>query len=248
MRYFAFLRYRGANYNGIQKQFQNHTIQDEIDCSLMKLFKKEIKTIIGSRTDTGVHAYKNCIHFDLGFDIDCENIKRGLNKILPEDISILEIRKTKDYAHSRFSAVKRRYRYVISKEKDPFNIGYCYNKFDLLDVDKMDFVLKMLLGETSFKTFSKENKFEKHNYKCIIYDIFCKKNNSKIYFEIEGNRFTHSLIRCLVFNIVNVGLGKFSVDDFLNRLKSTDKALKIGVFPPDGLILLDVQYKNEIFI
>ena len=248
MRYFAFISYNGFNYKGFQKQVNGFTVQSVVEYSLEKIFKSKIKIVISSRTDSGVHSYNNCFHFDIPFKINCDCIKESLNTILPWDISILEIKEVIENAHSRFSAIKRRYRYVITNKNDPFEIGYYYNRFESLDVDKMNHVAKYLLGETSFKSFSKINKNEKHDYKCIIYDSFCSKSNGKIFFEIEGNRFTHSLVRCLMFNILQIGIGKFTFDEFKNRLISTDMKLKKGIAPAIGLILVKVYYDDKIWL
>lgn len=247
MRYFVFICYNGANYNGFQKQSRYKTVQSMIETSLKKIFKSDINITIGSRTDSGVHSYCNCFHFDLPFIINCSNIKECLNKILPLDIAVLDIKKVVETAHSRFSATKRRYRYIITSKKNPFEIGYYYNKFESLDVDKMDIVSKYLIGETNFKTFSKINKAEKHDYSCIIYDAFCVKSNDKIIFEIEGNRFTHNLVRCIIFNLIKVGLGDLSISEFKNLLMYKNMKLKNGIAPPDGLILINVHYDCKLF-
>ena len=248
MRYFSFIEYNGRNYSGFQKQKNSNSIQEEIEKAFKKLLKLEIKIYIGSRTDSGVHAYKNCFHFDINFDIDKENIKKGLNKILPSDISILEIKKVKNNANARFSAKIRKYNYIILKKKSAFNIGYTYSKFDILNIDKMNEVTTSLLGDKSFKTFSKTNKNEIHDYKCIIYKASFIKKKDKIIFEIEGNRFTHNMIRCLVFNIIQVGINKMSIEEFLSNMDKKNKKYKNGILPACGLILVDIKYNRNIFI
>lgn len=250
MRYFAFVEYNGNNYNGFQKQkqIQKNSIQEEIEKAFKRLFKSEIQIYIGSRTDSGVHAYKNCFHFNITFKINEERVKRGLNKVLPKDISILEIKQVLANANSRFSAKTRRYNYIITKQKSVFNIGFDYEKFDLLNIRKMNEAANILIGEKSFKTFSKINKNEIHDYKCIIYESSFKKDNDKIIFDIKGNRFTHNMIRCLVYNIIQIGINKTTIDDFIIIMNKKNNTLRNGLCPACGLVLVDVEYDNEIFL
>ena len=248
MRYFVFISYNGLNYNGFQRQIKYKTIQGTIEGALKKIFKKPIKIVISSRTDSGVHSFFNCFHFDLDYNINCQRIKECLNKILPMDISILKIQEVKQNAHSRFCAKKRRYRYVITDEKNPFKIGYYCNKFELLNIEEMDTAAKSLIGTNKFRTFSKINKKEKHDYECLIYDSFCLKIENNIIFEIEGNRFTHSLVRCLVFNLIQIGLGNSTVTEFIDRLKCNNEKLKKGIAPANGLILTKIEYDNSILV
>ena len=248
MRYFSFIEYNGSNYGGFQKQKNKNSIQEEVEKALKKLLKLDIKIYLGSRTDSGVHAYRNCFHFNIDFIIDKESIKKGLNKILPADISILEIKQVKEDANARFSAKIRKYSYILLKTKSSFNIGYTYNKFDLLDIDKMNNVANSLQGDKSYKTFSKPNKNEIHDYKCIVYKASFIKKKDKIIFKIESNRFTHNMIRCLLFNILQVGINKMSIEDFLSNMDKKNKKYKYGILPACGLVLVDVKYDKNIFI
>ena len=253
MRYFFFIEYRGDNYNGIQKQDNSITIQEVIEKCLKKIFKIDIKITIGSRTDAGVHAYKNCFHLDLNFDINVENIKNALNKMLPNDINILSIYYVIDTAHSRFSAIYREYKYIISNKKSVFDIGCFINNFRDLDIEKMNKVAKYILNgdnnnEKSFKTFSKVNENEKHDYRCIIYKSEWLQYENKIEYIISANRFLHSLIRSLVNAMIYVGLNKISYDEFLKRLYSEDRNNNLGLAPANGLILVNVEYNKDIFI
>ena len=251
MRYFVFIEYNGNNYFGIQRQNKGITIQEVLEKNLKKLFKKEILTTISSRTDSGVHALKNCIHFDIHFNINCEIIKNSLNKMLPNDISILNIVPVIDSAHCRFSAIKREYKYIISNHKSVFKIGYHYNNFNDLNIEKLNEVAKYLTednNEKCFKTFCKENPTEKHDYKCIIYESFWSFINNEYIFTISANRFLHNLIRSLVMAMIYVGINKITFKDFKQRLLSEDRNNNLGLAPANGLILTNVEYNNNIFL
>ena len=251
MRYFVFLEYNGSNYIGIQRQNQGNTIQNVIEKNLKKLFKKDIVTTISSRTDSGVHALKNCIHFDLSFNINCEIIKNCLNKILPYDINILNIVPVIESAHCRFSAIKREYKYIITSKRSVFKIGYYYDKFKDLDIEKMNKVANYLTegnNEKCYKTFSKTNSTEKHDYKCIVYESFWGKINDDYVFKISANRFLHSLIRSLVNAMIYVGINKITFEDFKERLLSENRNNNLGLAPSNGLILTNIEYNNDIFL
>jgi len=240
-----FLEYNGSNYYGIQRQNKEITIQELLEKNLKKLFKKDILTTISSRTDSGVHALKNCIHFDLDFNINCENIKNSINKMLPNDINILKIIPVIDSAHCRFSALKREYKYIITSQRSVFKIGYYYDKFKDLDIEKMNKVAHYLIegnNEKCYKTFSKINSTEKHDYKCIIYESFWSIIDNDYVFTISANRFLHSLIRSLVMAMIYVGINKISFEDFKQRLLSENRNNNLGLAPANGLILTNIEY------
>ena len=251
MRYFIFIQYNGSNYYGIQRQKKGITIQEVLEKNLKKLFKINITITISSRTDSGVHALKNCIHIDLPFNINCEIIKNALNKMLPNDICILNITPVIDSAHCRFSAIKREYKYIITNHKNVFKIGYNYDNFNNLNIEKMNEVAHYLTegnNEKCFKTFCKENPTEKHDYKCIIYESFWSIINNEYIFTISANRFLHNLIRSVVNAMMYVGIGKISFDDFKQRLLSENRNNNLGLAPANGLILTDVKYDDNILI
>ena len=107
MRYFLFISYLGTRYHGWQYQKNAVGVQNVIQDKLSLIFRKPLNIIGSSRTDTGVHARMQCAHVDLEDDIDIGNIVYKLNSILPDDISILDIRRISDTAHSRFYAISR---------------------------------------------------------------------------------------------------------------------------------------------
>ena len=119
MRYFIEVAYRGTTFNGFQVQDNAQTVQSAIDHALSTLMREAIETTGSSRTDAGVHALQNFLHFDLEKPLHPQFIYK-VNAILPPDILLRHVYGVADDAHSRFAALSRSYEYTLYMQKDPF--------------------------------------------------------------------------------------------------------------------------------
>ena len=121
MRYFIFFGYDGTNYHGWQIQPNANSVQQELQRALSILLRKEIEVVGAGRTDTGVHARNMAAHFDFGkLPMAPDQLAYRLNRILPRDIAVYEVREVHPEMHARFSATSRTYHYYIHTRKDPF--------------------------------------------------------------------------------------------------------------------------------
>ena len=250
MRYFGFVAYRGIRYCGWQRQDNGITVQEVIEESFRKAFNKDIKIFGSSRTDAGVSAFRNCFHFNIDFNISPEKIKEIINRILPEDIALVEIRKVKDEASARFWAKKRTYKYFLCKEKNVMDIGVWFQQLDSLDIEKMNIVAKKMIGMRSFESFSRKMENEKHDYECEVFEAYWRKekNGEKAVFEISASRFLRGMVRSIVKNMIFVGCGVLTVGDFFVKLESKNRKENSGLMEAEGLVLLDVEYDNDTFV
>lgn len=239
-RYFIDISYKGTNYHGWQKQTNSNTIQQTIENTLKLLIKKEILIYGSGRTDAGVHAKQQIAHLDLDKNIDSESIKYKLNKLLPNDITINDIKKVDNKAHARFDAIDRTYEYLIIQQKDPFLFDRALLFIKELDLNKLNEASKILLIKDNFKSFCK-SKTSVNNYKCKITKALWTKENHIIKFTITSNRFLRGMVRAIVGTIIEVGLGNINIDQFENIIDIKDRREAKNI-SPKGLHLSRVNY------
>ena len=155
-RYFIYFSYDGTNYHGWQIQPNGNTIQAEMHHALSVLLRKQIEVIGAGRTDTGVHARLMVAHFDGDDNIDVVQLAYRLNRILPQDIAVHEVKPVSEDMHARFSAKSRTYRYYIHFKKNPFHRAYSYEIHYDLDFDAMNNAASYLLRQSDFTSFCKK--------------------------------------------------------------------------------------------
>ena len=246
MRYFLDIAYKGTNYHGWQVQQNAHSVQQELENALKKIFGKSIETTASGRTDAGVHAEQQIVHFDLNGELTDNHIFK-LNCVLPKDISIKDFFPVKKDAHARFDATARTYEYRISRVKNPFLIDHVYFFDRDLDLEKMNEAATVLLYHKDFESLSKVHT-EVKNFLCEIHFAHWKEKNNMIFFEIEANRFLRGMVRTIVGSLLPVGLGKYSVNEFEEILFSKDRKKAGPSAPPEGLFLTRIQYPDHIYL
>ncbi|MBQ8874777.1 MAG: tRNA pseudouridine(38-40) synthase TruA, partial [Bacteroides sp.] len=155
MRYFIYLAYDGTNYHGWQIQPNGASVQETLMKALSTFLRRDIEIVGAGRTDAGVHAKLMIAHFDFEEELDCKAVTDKLNRLLPPDISVFEVKKVKPDAHARFDATYRTYKYYVTTRKDPFNRHYAWRLFNTLDFVKMNEAAKILFEYIDFTSFSK---------------------------------------------------------------------------------------------
>jgi tRNA pseudouridine38-40 synthase len=243
MRYFIECSYRGTNYCGWQIQENANTVQAEIEKALTILLKNPTSITGSSRTDAGVHAMHQVAHFEIEHEIqNPENLVFRMNKILPFDISIKRIYLVKDDYHSRFEATSRKYEYRISKSKNPFQKGLCYEFNQELNIDLMNEACQKLFQHIDFECFSKI-KTEVNTFNCTIIEAHWQmENDEMLVFHIKANRFLRGMVRAIVGTLLEVGAGRLSVEDFEQIILSKNRKKAGRAVPAEGLFLMEVNY------
>ena len=240
-RYKIIIQYDGTNYFGWQMQSHKRTVQSEIESALAPLNENNRVKIIGAgRTDTGVHAFGQVAHFDLDTKLKTVQLIKALNARLPNDIRIIDIVETIDEFHARFSAKRRYYRYQCYLDD---NLLFKNQSWFVGEIDKsiLDVFANKIIGTHDFLSFSKLNKQLK-NTVCIIYESKWFKSENMLIFNVCGNRFLHHMVRYLVGTMIAGAQGKISLDYFENLLLNPQKNVKIFKAPPEGLILIGIDY------
>ncbi|MBI5008235.1 MAG: tRNA pseudouridine(38-40) synthase TruA [Bacteroidia bacterium] len=248
-RFFIFLSYRGTNFHGWQIQPNALTIQQTLDSALSLAFGEQIATTGAGRTDAGVHAMVFCAHFDSdkpGIDTDKKLLFR-LNRLLPADIAIKNIRKVVPDANARYSAVSRTYKYFISRKKDPFFESSSWFIYGHLDIEAMNIACKILLKYDDFTSFSKLHSDAKTNI-CRIYSAEWNETDERLIFTIKADRFLRNMVRAIVGTMVEIGSGKTDLEGFEGIILGKNRCLAGKSAPAKGLFLTDIEYPVELFI
>jgi tRNA pseudouridine38-40 synthase len=248
MRYFLEIAYQGTHYHGWQIQPNAITIQGIIQERLTQLLSTQVEITGSSRTDTGVHAQQQWAHLDVPFELNTNKLQYKLNVVLPPDIAMLGIYPVIPAAHSRFDAISRTYVYKITRRKNPFLSTTTYAFRKELDVDSMNKAAAILRLHKDFESFSKLGSATSHPYLCDILEANWRTNSEdQLIFQITANRFLRGMVRAIVGNLLEVGLGKLSIMDFKYILEQKDRSLSVSLVPACGLTLKKVSYPTTIF-
>lgn len=248
MRLALCLEYKGTKYYGwqIQKHHQEKTIQYHVDRAISKIANHPVKTACGGRTDTGVHAFMQVIHFDTDTRRTKLNWLRGINTFLPDDILLKDIFNVDEKFHARFSVIDRTYRYIIINK--PYQLtAFNENFFQInkkINISKIEKSFKYLKCKRDFSTFQSSGCVSPSPIKNIK-AISIKSKKDILIIDITANSFLYHMVRNIVGFLIDIGSGKIPLRD-ANRLIETCDRSKIGLsVPPHGLYLLKIRYPHR---
>ena len=248
MRYFIYLAYDGTNYHGWQIQPNGDSVQETLMKALSTFLRKEIEIVGAGRTDAGVHARLMIAHFDFEEELDCKAVADKLNRLLPPDISVFEVKKVKPEAHARFDATYRTYKYYVTTCKDPFNRHYAWRLFNTLDFAKMNEAAKILFEYIDFTSFSKLHTDVKTNNCKIMHAEWTQVNEYEWVFTIQADRFLRNMVRAVVGTLLDVGKRKVSIEAFQQIILAKNRCAAGQSAPAEGLYLVQIDYPENIFI
>ncbi len=245
-RYKAVISYDGSAFSGFQIQPNGRTIQAELEKALAKMHKHHTVKIVGSgRTDAGVHARGQVIHFDSPLQIPTEKWKKGLNALLSDDLVMMDIEKVSSDFHARFDASHKTYKYRVytQKTRDPFRHHFATHYPFSLDLDQVKLAANHLVGTYDFTSFCSA-KAEVLNKVRTVSEIKVENKGDEVIFTITGNGFLHNMVRIIVGTLLEVGSGKRKASDMLGILQGRDRQLAGKTAPPQGLYLWQVEYNG----
>lgn len=240
------LSYDGTNYSGFQIQPTRRTVQGEIEQALQTMHKGEHIRIYGSgRTDKGVHAKGQTIHFQPTLQLPVENWRRALNTLLPDDIHIHRTISVSSDFHARYGAVETEYRYYLqmNQGKDVFIRNYVYQTNRNLNIGQMQAACAYFQGTHDFTTFSSAKATIKGSKVRTLSTVRCEQNGDEIVFIFKGNGFLYHMVRLIVSALFDIGLGKRQPEDIPQLMVKKDRTLLGMTIPPQGLYLWNVTYE-----
>ncbi|MFC3908454.1 tRNA pseudouridine(38-40) synthase TruA [Legionella dresdenensis] len=243
------VEYDGSQYHGWQAQAGLHTIQQVIETALGRIADSEISVVCAGRTDTGVHATNQIIHFDSDKERTIRSWIHGANSYLPKDVCVRWGREMPDDFHARYSATARRYRYIIYNA--PIRPALLRSsvtwQYRQLDHRAMDSAGKYLLGEhdfTSFRSIECQSNTPMRN----IHNLQVSRCGDLVMLDITANAFLHHMVRNIAGVLIAVGSGKRSIEWVKEVLDAKDRRLGAETAPPYGLYLVGVTYPKHFAI
>lgn len=239
------ISYDGTNFSGYQVQPNKRTVQSELEACLAKLHKgKEVKIYASGRTDAGVHAKGQVIHFDTPLSIPEDRWPIALNSLLPDDIAVLSAEYATPTFHARFCASGKEYRYVLrlSPERDPLMRNYAYHYPYPLNLEAMEEGASFLLGTHDFTSFCSA-KTDVEDKIRTIKEIDFLKDHELLTLKFTGDGFLYNMVRILVGTLLEIGSGERKPKEIQKILEAKDRRLAGKTAPANGLYLWKVFYE-----
>ena len=238
------MSYDGTDYHGFQIQKEEITIEKVLKDAVLELTKEDVDIIGCGRTDAGVHSLNYTFNFKTNSKIPCDKFPIAFSTVLPDDISVLKCQEEDDNFHSRFSALKKTYKYVIytGKTKNPFYNRYSYHYKIPLCIENMQKAAELMVGEKDFCCFMAQGRPIKDTVR-IIYDLSVVQKGDFIEIEVTGNGFLYNMVRIIVGTLIAVGSGKMDYKEIENIINSKKRENAGMTVPPQGLFLKEVCYE-----
>ena len=243
------VQYDGSNYSGWQRQKNATTVQEILERALFKITNNSVKTFAAGRTDAGVHASGQVVHFDIDCVIPGNRYSDILNTFLPSTIRILESVEVQDNWHACYSAMYRHYRYVINNSKFPnlFINNWSWHRYQkALDEVLMLKASKRMEGEHDFFAFQKSGSSRKTSI-TKINNIDIKRVQDLILIDIKATGFLYGMVRLIVGQLVLVGEKKISPEIYTDRWKYKKKNDVKESAPAKGLCFVNAVYEENVF-
>lgn len=237
------LEYDGSDFCGWQSQRSGNSVQDSVEAALSEIACSPIRVVTAGRTDAGVHAAYQVLHFDTQAERPMSAWVRGANALLPDSIAMLWAAQTTDDFHARYCAIERCYLYLLLNH--PVRPGLHRRKIGWfhqpLDLESMQIAAQMLVGEHDFSAFRAAECQAKSPVRTLtklgvtqVGDIFA--------FELRANAFLHHMVRNIVGCLIYVGKGKYRPEWLAELLESGKRSNAAPTFSASGLYLAGVAY------
>jgi len=240
------MEYDGSGYSGWQSQTHRRSVQSALECALSKVADHAVTVICAGRTDAGVHALEQIVHFDTRAERSFDAWLRGGNSHLPDDVRITWVKHAAYDFHARYSAIARFYRYIIFNRPVKSALlhkqaSWCYHP---LDAEKMHQAAQYLIGHHDFSSFRAHGCQSKSPMRAMYFiDVY--RERDQVIIDISANAFLHHMVRNIAGVLMDIGTGKQSVDWMQTLLDIKDRTRGGMTAPPEGLYLGAVYYPEH---
>ena len=241
------IEYDGTGFLGWQLQPEGRTVQGVLEAAIQKILQAEIRATAAGRTDAGVHATGQVVHFRTDSDMVVDRLKKGLNGVLPTDVRVLEAVQATDDFHARFSAVGRRYVYRIIRRPSAVRRHFAWHVAYPLDVGAMRRACAPLVGTHDFTSFCQATSTADGTV-CEVRELDWIDEADELHLHIEANRFLHHMVRTIVGTAVAIGRGRWPESVMREMLEAKDRRAAGANAPAHGLCLEAVRYPSEFGI
>ncbi len=247
-RYKGIIEYCGTNYFGMQRQDGLKTIQGVIENALEKFTGGVVKEIdYCGRTDAGVHAFEQVIHFDVPTTRNDDQILKGINfflNIANEEVVLKKLEKVENNFHARFSCKGREYKYYIynSPTKSPIFVGRMHHVSQKLDVSKMQKAAKLLVGEHDFSSFRGKDCQALSPIKTVDFIKITQISQEILEIHVGAKSFLYRMVRNITGLLISIGTGKLGIEDIEYIFEKKDISVLPYTAPACGLYFFKAWY------
>ena len=243
------IEYDGTSYNGWQRQKNGIGVQQRLEEALAMVANEAVEVVCAGRTDTGVHASGQVVHFDTSADRSERGWLLGANTNLPPDISVSWVKRVSDDFHARFTATGRRYRYVILNrlQRSALHRHRAWWVHQQLDEKRMHEAAQALLGEHDFSAFRAAG-CQAHSATRDLTFISVARSGDWVTLDVAANAFLMHMVRNITGTLAAIGQGEQPVAWIREVLESRDRTLAGVTAPPHGLTLVAVEYPDAFGI
>ncbi|NVJ60304.1 MAG: tRNA pseudouridine(38-40) synthase TruA [Gammaproteobacteria bacterium] len=240
------IEYLGTCYSGWQRQNHSPSVQANVELALSKVADENISVFCAGRTDSGVHAIQQVIHFETEADRPDKAWVLGGNAHLPDDIAISWAQVMPNEFHARFSAVARRYQFVILNRRIRpaiYSGQVCWVK-EPLDETSMNLAAQSLLGERDFSSFQAASCQSPTPFRNVS-EVRVSRNNQFVIIDITANAFLHHMVRNIAGSLIAVGRGNYPVNWIQQLMEVRDRTKAAPTAHPDGLYFKQAIYPEK---
>lgn len=246
VRYKAIIAYDGTNFSGFQIQHHQRTVEEELNKTLTKINRSQpVQVFASGRTDAGVHALGQVIHFDLGDRRDLEKLRFALDSQSPSDIACLQVEEVASDFHARYHVTGKTYefRVDIAKARSPFKRHYASFFPYSIDLAPMKEALAYLIGTHDFTAFCATGSSVENKVRTLKKaDVILKEAEEELVFTFTGDGFLYNMVRIMVGTLLKVGNGRMPASQVKEMLESKQRSLGGPTAHPEGLYLKKVYY------
>jgi len=241
------IEYNGSKFSGYQLQSHGtRTVQGELEKALSIVADEPIRLTCAGRTDTGVHATGQVVHFDTNVQRELKAWMLGSNTNLPSDIAVHWVRQVRNDFSARFSAVSRSYRYILFNRRIrsavfQSNVAWSYEKFDEAAMNE---AAQFLLGEHDFSAFRSSRCQANHAIR-VMQEISVVRQDDYLILDIKANAFLHHMVRNIMGTLMVIGRGEQSAEWMREILRTQDRKRAGMTASAAGLYLVNVEYPEQ---
>ncbi len=237
------MAYDGTPYSGFQVQVGKPTVQAELEKAIERITRQATRVVAAGRTDSGVHAIGQVIHFRSDWTHHTADLERALNAVLPDTIAVAALERAEASFHARYSAKSRCYRYDIlnTATRSPIQHRFALHRSKRLDADAMHTALQSLVGTHDFRAFAAGEDRDAVTVRDVT-RVTCRRSGEMVRITVEANAFLRHMMRRIVGTALEIGEGRKRTEHMKDVLTSRDKAQAGPTIPAKGLFLVRVTY------
>jgi len=245
-KYVLCIEYDGSRYSGWQRQNHSICVQEKVESAVSLVADEPVAVVASGRTDAGVHALQQCVHFETTSHREDKAWVLGVNANLPSDISIRSVTRVSEDFHARYSTIDRTYRYLIlnCSARSALHHQRVAVVHQPLDESRMWSAAQCLVGEHDFSSFRAAGCQARHARREIT-SIEVRRRNELVELQVCGNAFLHNMVRIIVGSLLQIGSGAESEDWLASVLAQRDRTRAGKTAAASGLYFLGPSYHSR---